>query len=796
MIYPAHFRISEHGSREIQATPEHCRNTAALTSKRLACVCLSRAGYLVGLTHDMGKMTVDFAKYMGAIMSGKSVRRGSVIHSFAAARFFLERFHSTDSFSSFRDMTAELLAYSTGAHHGLFDCMDQKHRSGFFRRMTWDTKLYREASREFQLQCADLNEIDTLFAEAHQELAPIYQWINSQSNEEEIFFYLGLLARLLLSAVIEGDRFDTAQYMRCEISSISPEPRKILWPRLLARMERQLDMPLQSVPILQSRQIFSYLAKEASEESGCVYRLSMPAGNTRTCCALYFALTRAARYENSRIIFTSPSLTLSEQNSRLLQTCVDDDALILEHYSDVLRDKPNGDELLSSELLCENWEADLIVTSLEQLLNTLFDGRTSCIRRFQALCGSILIIDEFQAVPLRMLSLFNLAINFLTHVCKATVVLCSAVQPCMQAAAHPLLSSPRELFPCGLKTWGPFRQTQLLDAGALRLKEIPNFIRSKMERTGSLLVICNLKTQAQFLYQQLKHDGYAVFHLSAGMCQAHRRDIQRLLKTALKAHSKGGPNVLCISTSVMESGTGFFFDSAIRLTAGMEHAVLTAGQCRRNAAYSGMSSVFLLNCSDENLGRLREIQNAKTASLQLLSAFRRNPERFNNDLASNLSLTYYYRNLYESMAKGAQDYPTEDGSFLFDLLSVNDRYTAGQPNTECFGLRQAFALAGRTFRVFDQKTVDVLVPYGHGKELIDRLSSLTMPQDFKQLKDLLQKAGSFSISVYQSQQEWLKKQGALTAYKDGAILVLDSGFYDSATGFVLNPDDFKFDKEV
>ena len=259
-----------------------------------------------------------------------------------------------------------------------------------------------------------------------------------------------------------------------------------------------------------------------------------------------------------------------------------------------------------------------------------------------------------------MLSLFNLAINFLTHVCKATVVLCSAVQPCMQAAAHPLLSSPRELFPCGLKPGAPSAKRSSLDAGALRLKEIPNFIRSKMERTGSLLVICNLKTQAQFLYQQLKHDGYAVFHsLRRHVPGQRRRDIQRLLKTALKAHSKGGPNVLCISTSVMESGTGFFFDSAIRLTAGMEHAVLTAGQCRRNAAYSGMSSVFLLNCSDENLGRLREIQNAKTASLQLLSAFRRNPERFNNDLASNLSLTYYYRNLYESMAKGAQDYPTE-----------------------------------------------------------------------------------------------------------------------------------------
>ena len=81
--------------------------------------------------------------------------------------------------------------------------------------------------------------------------------------------------------------------------------------------------------------------------------------------------------------------------------------------------------------MAENWDAPIIITTLVQLLNTLFDGRTTCIRRFQELCNCVLVIDEVQTVTPLMLTLFNLAMNFLADVCGATVVLCSATQPCL-----------------------------------------------------------------------------------------------------------------------------------------------------------------------------------------------------------------------------------------------------------------------------------------------------------------------------------------------------------------------------
>ena len=56
----------------------------------------------------------------------------------------------------------------------------------------------------------------------------------------------------------------------------------------------------------------------------------------------------------------------------------------------------------------------MIITTLVQLLDTLFAGKTSCIRRMHALCDSVIVIDEVQTVPNEMLSLFNTAVNFLS----------------------------------------------------------------------------------------------------------------------------------------------------------------------------------------------------------------------------------------------------------------------------------------------------------------------------------------------------------------------------------------------
>lgn len=506
MIYPAHIQVAKNNSFEIQSVQEHCRNTAKTAKECLQGIHLGESGYLAGLLHDMGKFTVPFKTYLESSAAGKAVRPGSVIHTHGAARFFLEQFHSVDTFSSFQDMTSELLAYASSAHHGLYDCVDRQHRFGFYHRINWDEKLYQQALKEFLEQCADEQELHIRFEQVQQELSPIYEWVNRQTNQgnTEIFFHLGLLARLLLSSVIQGDRQDTAQYMNHKSLPVYADPMSVIWERLLLRVEKKLETLPAETPVQRARREISRQCRAAGELTGGIYRLDVPTGGGKTLGSLRYALSHAVRQQKSRIIFTAPLLNILEQNAAVLREFLQEDDLILEHHSNVVQEKSKQEQLDFHELMSESWNAPIIITTLVQLLNTFFSGKTSCIRRFQALCNCILVIDEVQTVPARMITLFNLTLNFLANVCGATIILCSATQPCFDRAEHPILGTLDELIPYTPELWAPFQRTRFIDAGNRRLEEIPDFIQERLQETESLLMICNTKQQASFLYQQKK----------------------------------------------------------------------------------------------------------------------------------------------------------------------------------------------------------------------------------------------------------------------------------------------------
>jgi CRISPR-associated endonuclease/helicase Cas3 len=64
-----------------------------------------------------------------------------------------------------------------------------------------------------------------------------------------------------------------------------------------------------------------------------------------------------------------------------------------------------------------------------QVLEALFGGSTRSARRFHGLAKAFIIFDEVQTLPLRMVHMFNKAVNFLAEQCGASVVLCTATQP-------------------------------------------------------------------------------------------------------------------------------------------------------------------------------------------------------------------------------------------------------------------------------------------------------------------------------------------------------------------------------
>ena len=170
-----------------------------------------------------------------------------------------------------------------------------------------------------------------------------------------------------------------------------------------------------------------------AEQAGGVFRLSVPTGGGKTLSGLRFALAHARKIESSVSSSPLPCSASWIRTQRRLEKYIQDDSLILEHHSNLVRTEENSEQLDERELLTETWEAPVIITTLVQLLNILFSGKTTCIRRFHSLCNSVIVIDEVQTVPSKMLSMFSLAVNFLAEICGVTVVLCSATQPCTGA---------------------------------------------------------------------------------------------------------------------------------------------------------------------------------------------------------------------------------------------------------------------------------------------------------------------------------------------------------------------------
>lgn len=792
----AHIRKGDNGE-EIQKLLEHLEQAAIYASDALQRKYFQACVQLITLIHDMGKATVDYQRYLKKAADGEKVVRGSVNHTFAAVRWILERYKDTKRWGRYASFTADLLAYASGAHHGLFDCVDPNHRSGFQNRLEKEGISYEEAVKNFFSECMTEETLDELFAEAVKEVETAIGCIAPQAKiEEEFFFLLGLLGRLLLSAVVEGDRRDTAEFMN-DLSFPkfrSQDTLTILWTELSERADSKLDALEQENPIQKARRIISWQCREMAKNGGGVYRLNVPTGAGKTLSSLRFALHHAKEWGKSRIIFTSPLLSILDQNAKEIRKYVERNDLILEHHSNVVRPQKSGkeDELDEMELLMETWDVPIILTTLVQFLNTLFDGSMSSIRRFHALCDSVIVIDEVQTVPEKLLSMFNLAVDFLTSICGTTVVLCSATQPCLEELEHPIYVPIRDMVPYDPALWETFQRTKLVDSGKYELEDIPVFAMDILAEADSLLIICNTKTEAQKIYLAIPEDQCLKFHLSAAMCATHRIETIDRLNATLK-DTERTEKVVCVSTQVIEAGVDISFARVIRLTAGMDNIVQAAGRCNRHGESKEPVPVYVITCQREELKHLPEIRRAKEAACALLQTFQKHPERFDHDLFSDAAIRQYYRSLYakedEEKVSRQNGLVQVDGviTSLFSLLSTNKDFVDAAFGTECeqYTLRQAFRTAGKNFSVFEENTVDVLVPYGEGKDLVLELGALLLPYDLGEIKQVLERVKRYTVSLYEWQRKILDQEGALMPLAGGSILTLLDGHYDAETGLSI-----------
>jgi len=788
----AHIRKVDKREQYVDEHNDHVADLAAAVAQQYDVAKLAK---LAGRHHDAGKNTPEFAAYIQAAAEGKRVVRGSVIHSTHGAMLVNEL--ASPKLNS--RLTAEMVRTVIMSHHGLRDCLSLDGDAVFAEATERVIDSY-EGVRETIYQHYGADFIKSEFIDACRDTQSIEEKIRLLQDKGKFFgsrnFYLSMFTRLLTSIVIDADRTDTACFEdKTSLPQIkTPAELKEMWENYLKHYEAKLE-ELQKEKKPSSldpyrAEISRSCAEFDAGEAG-IFRLVVPCGAGKTLAALRYALHTARRYKKQRIIYIAPFNSILEQNASEISKFIGSADAVLEHHSNIIFDSDQSEDEKRYQSLIENWaQSPVVATTAVQFLNTLFAGKTSCLRRMQALGNSVIILDEIQALPIKVLKLFNAAMNFLASFCKTSVVLCSATQPLLDRLDNYRILQPQSIIENEEKYSEAFRRVQITDCmteKGFSTEEAADFIVSHLDSAKSVLVIVNTKACARKIFKHIrdmvgKETQYRTFHLSTNMCPAHRSNVLQKMRTLL-AQKDSREKIICISTSLIEAGVDVSFERVVRSLTGLDSIVQAAGRCNRNYETS-CGIVSIINIRDEHAGRLGYLKKAQEATRELLYNIKKSPERYPDGALSKAAMGEYYARYFKPLLTDMA-YPLrfDPEHTMIDLLTSNPSGKRGfktkYPQQQPPQMKQAFREAGKEFSVIDDDgKVDVCIEYdGDAGKWLQKLRAAAT---FQEKRLALRHLQPYTVQLREN--DWIRKQRFALMPEDAGILILPPGYYDNEYG--------------
>ena len=807
----AHLRKKD---KEPQYLSDHLNEVSQLAGEFASKIGLKESGEILGLLHDLGKASKEFQDYIQSATGlidpdsddyvDAKAKKGKVDHSSAGAQVIYESLWGKGPEGR---IAAQVLALCIASHHsGLIDCLSPNGENNFQRRIEKpDQNTHKtEAIVNFQEITPKLN--DLLSKEVEQQLFEKINGIKEDNDSQEtLVFKYGLLIRFLFSCLIEGDRLNTADFEIPSNARFRNYGQYDSWEILIQRLGNKIK-ELENKPkrneVDELRSQVSQSCLDFSTKPKGIYQLTVPTGGGKTLASLRFALNHADHHKMDRVFYVIPYTSIIDQNANTVREILEDkdkngnylDKVVLEHHSNLTPEE----ETRRQGLLSENWDALIVFTTQVQFLETLFGYGTRGARRMHQLANSVIIFDEIQTIPVRCVHMFNIAIRFLVHTCGATVVLCTATQPLLDKV-DPIqralkIQLEQKIIPYEKELFKKLRRVEVFDSrkvGGWNDEEVAELTDQELREKGSVLIVVNTKDSARSLYQAIvQKSNTAIYHLSTNMCPAHRLAVLDEVKDKL---DKKEP-VICVSTQLIEAGVDIDFGSVIRYLAGMDSIAQAAGRCNRNGIREKLGNVWVVNPSNENAGKLKDIQIGIEKAERILTDFEDKPETFENDRIGLKTMEVYYKYYFherksEMSYKVGANSPAGRDDDLFNLLSTNnisvqehERINQAVPNIP---FRQSFQTASKAFRVIDSLTQGVIVPYGdEGKEVINDLCGA---YDLEKQYDLIKKAQRYSVNLLPYQFKEMARMKAIREVQEGSgIFYLGNQYYSEQFGWSDN----------
>ena len=769
----------------VQTLSDHLSSVSNICREYCSDIGLSEVGFICGLVHDLGKTSNEFQEYL---LGNTRYKRGDIDHSTAGAQFLSTM--GCDWFDYYKQspLNAKLCEDSMNVielcilshHSGLINCLSVDGDDRFSKRLNKElgldnSKLIFEKMDPFVTDGVR-EHLPSAIEELSDKINEIVKTTEKTTQfRSKCYFRVGLLSRYILSCLIDADHQDTRSFTDNMNITLSKSQS---WDVLCSRFDeynKKLDSDGNVNKIRQQ------VSEECYLKSSCntgVYTLSVPTGGGKTLASLRFALNHAKKNGLNRIIYVIPYTSIIDQNAQVMRNVLekDGDKIVLEYHSNI---EMNDDELSVWKYYSDSWNAQIIVTTMVQYLNTLFASGSSNIKKMHNLSKSVLIFDEIQTLPIKCTYMFNESVNFLSSVCGSTILLCTATQP---------LLSKVEKFPLIIETDGELmsepkhldNQLKRCEAQyinpekSMSSEEIVDFVVKKSELFNSILIVTNTKRAAAEIFNGLNNRNcteHNLFHLSTNMCPAHRKSVLKNVKQSLLDEKTIG-----VSTQLIEAGVDLDFQCVIRMLAGIDSITQAAGRCNRNGQLDHMGSVYVIK-SEEKISSLIDISKGRRCSQDVL-------REFSDPLSPDALSRYYEYYFFERSCD--MGYPNGNTT-LFELLSTNkdskELYTSRTGNKIKRMLVQSFKEGNTLFKVIEENDT-VIVPYDqNSKDLIARLCAESGKYDLYETIRDLQK---YSINVYDVTK--LTNSGIVKEIvPESGIFVLVEGYYDERLGMSRTP---------
>ncbi len=475
----------------------------------------------------------------------------------------------------------------------------------------------------------------------------------------------GLALRLALSCLVDADHSDTAFFDSGALPPRANEPR---WSERLAALRRYVEgfgsgeTEAERVRNQQRSAFFESCLNSPIDDP--LVACEAPVGLGKTTSVTAYLLRRARDENLRRLIIIAPYTNILTQTANVLRKALvlpgeRPSRVVVEHHHRADFEDPADRDLAVL------WNAPIVVTTAVNFFETLAANDPASLRKFHAVPGSAIFMDEAHAaLPSRLLPqnwrwMCELAYNWK---CRFVFASGSLARYWEDRRIVPRKVNVPELLP--IDQSATIRNAEnrriLFRSASHDVVDVQTLLKLICASPSPRLAILSTVQNAAVVARTMRNAGLDVLHLSTALSPRDRERVYKRIKARLLRQETDWS---LVATSCVEAGVDFSFRSGFRERFSVASLLQTAGRVNRNSEYNaqGGSVVYDFALSDLNIsqhpaakvtaGIVREFFDSgaihRDTSTELVTrAMRTEIDRLGGVLPDNLS-----------KAEEANDYP-------------------------------------------------------------------------------------------------------------------------------------------